>query len=177
MPGESAVKLGYVSVAGRGRIDLLLADVVERLKASRLAIAGTVQTNIERDDRPKCDMDLRLLPTGWWCASASTAAQARGCRLDAEHGTVRELGGRRWTDRTAGREQIRQAGGRGPGPDGGDRRHAGRGLPALVGVNGRNLPPSSILPGASRRNSCRMRSHCRLVPRRTAGPGCITPCI
>ena len=58
------MKLGYVSVAGRGRIDLLLADVVERLKASRLAIAGTVQTNIERDDRPKCDMDLRLLPDG-----------------------------------------------------------------------------------------------------------------
>src|SRR5690606_5296829 len=81
---ESTMKLGYVSVQGKGRIDLLLADVVERLEAHGVAMAGTVQTNIERSDRPRCDMELRLLPDGPTVRiSEDRGGQARGCRLDA----------------------------------------------------------------------------------------------
>ena len=78
------MKLGYVTVQGKGRIDLLLAEVVERLEARGMALAGTVQTNIERHDRPRCDMDLRLLPDGPVVRiSVDRGAEARGCRLDA----------------------------------------------------------------------------------------------
>jgi nucleoside-triphosphatase THEP1 len=143
MPGESAVKLGYVSVAGRGRIDLLLADVVERLKASRLAIAGTVQTNIERDDRPKCDMDLRLLPDGPVVRiSVDRGAGARGCRLDA--GALEQSVS--WVAQALDGAELlvvnkfgkQEAEGRGLTAVIADALE--RGLPVLVGVNGRNLP-------------------------------------
>lgn len=78
------MKLGYVTLQGRGQIDLLLSEVVERLEVHGLALAGTVQTNIHRDDRPLCDMDLRLLPDGPVVRiSVDRGAQARGCRLDA----------------------------------------------------------------------------------------------
>ncbi len=72
-----AMKLGYVTLQGRGLIDLLLADVVQRLEAHGVALAGTVQTNIDRSDRPYATWICACCPTGRWCASASIGAQKR----------------------------------------------------------------------------------------------------
>jgi hypothetical protein len=78
------MKLGYVTVAGKGGVDLFLAEVVERLEAEGVALAGTVQTNVHRHDRTLCDMDLRLLPDGPVVRiSVDRGPEARGCRLDA----------------------------------------------------------------------------------------------
>ena len=77
------MKLGYVTLSGRGAIDALLAQVAALLEAGGLRLAGTVQTNLERTDR-RCDMDLRLLPDGPTVRiSVDRGAEARGCRLDA----------------------------------------------------------------------------------------------
>ncbi|MET3792834.1 DUF2478 domain-containing protein [Aquamicrobium terrae] len=137
------MKLGYVTVQGKGRIDLLLAEVVERLEARGMALAGTVQTNIERHDRPRCDMDLRLLPDGPVVRiSVDRGAEARGCRLDAgalEQSTL-------WVAGALAKAELlvvnkfgkQEAEGKGLA---GCMAHAlERGLPVLVGVNGLNLP-------------------------------------
>ena len=76
------MRLGYISLPGRGASDLFLAQVVDGL-ASRVALCGTVQTNTARADRRKCDMDLRLLPSGQVLRiSEDRGALARGCTLD-----------------------------------------------------------------------------------------------
>ncbi|MCO5130158.1 MAG: DUF2478 domain-containing protein [Xanthobacteraceae bacterium] len=137
------MKLGYVSVQGKGRIDLLLADVVERLEAQGMALAGTVQTNIERRDRPRCDMDLRLLPDGPTVRiSVDRGAEARGCRLDAGALEQSVL----WVAGALERAELlvvnkfgkQEAEGKGLAPSIADALE--RGLPVLVGVNGLNLP-------------------------------------
>ncbi len=137
------MRLGFVTLKGRGRIDLLLADVVERLEARGLALAGTVQTNIERDDRPLCDMDLRLLPDGPTVRiSIDRGAEARGCRLDAGALEQSVL----WVDETLEKAELlvinkfgkQEAEGKGLAGSIADALE--RGLPVLVGVNGLNLP-------------------------------------
>ncbi|MCC5982874.1 MAG: DUF2478 domain-containing protein [Rhodobacteraceae bacterium] len=76
------MKLGYVSLPGRGANDRFLAQVAARLNG-RLRLCGVVQTNIARADRRKCDMDLRLLATGEVLRiSEDRGALARGCTLD-----------------------------------------------------------------------------------------------
>lgn len=76
------MKLGYISLPGRGASDRFLAQVVDRL-TGRLRLCGTVQTNTARADRRKCDMDLRLLSTGEVLRiSEDRGALARGCTLD-----------------------------------------------------------------------------------------------
>jgi len=140
---ESAMKLAYVTVQGRGRIDLLLAEVVDRLEAQGVTLAGTVQTNIERADRPRCDMDLRLLPRGPVVRiSVDRGAQARGCRLDA--GVLEQAV--LWVSNALdGAEMLvvnkfgkQEAEGKGLAATIADALE--RGLPVLVGVNGLNLP-------------------------------------
>ncbi len=137
------MKLAYVSVQGRGRIDLLLAEVVDRLEARGVALAGTVQTNIERADRPRCDMDLRLLPDGPVVRiSVDRGAEARGCRLDAGGLEQAVL----WVSNTLdGAEMLvvnkfgkQEAEGKGLSGVIADALE--RGVPVLVGVNGLNLP-------------------------------------
>ncbi len=137
------MKLGYVTLRGRGLIDLLLADVVARLEADGVALAGTVQTNIHRDDRPLCDMDLRLLPDGPVVRiSVDRGALARGCRLDShvlEQAVV-------WVADTLDKAELlvvnkfgkQEA--EGKGLTGAIADALERGLPVLVGVNGLNLP-------------------------------------
>jgi nucleoside-triphosphatase THEP1 len=74
--------LAYISVPGRGANDLILAQVAHSLRHT-LRLCGTVQTNIARADRRKCDMDLQLLPTGKVLRiSEDRGALARGCTLD-----------------------------------------------------------------------------------------------
>jgi len=138
------MKLGYVTTQGRGRIDLLLAEVVERLESHGIAMAGTVQTNIERHDRPHCDMDLRLLPDGPIVRiSVDRGAEARGCRLDA--GVLEESA--LWVADALEKAELlvinkfgkQEAEGKGLAGSVADALE--RGLPVLVGVNGLNLPP------------------------------------
>jgi hypothetical protein len=77
------MKLGYVTVEGRGRTDALIAEVAELARARGLRLAGTVQFNPERAGRSKCDMDLALLPDGpVFRISEDRGDLARGCRLD-----------------------------------------------------------------------------------------------
>jgi hypothetical protein len=77
------MKLAYVSVAGRGATDELLEEAVARLEAEGVPLAGTVQTNSQREGRAKCDMDLRVLPDGPVLRiSQDLGDSARGCRLD-----------------------------------------------------------------------------------------------
>ncbi|HTN61958.1 MAG TPA: DUF2478 domain-containing protein, partial [Devosia sp.] len=137
------MKLGYVTMQGRGQIDLLLAEVVERLEGHGVALAGTVQTNTHRDDRPVCDMDLRLLPDGPVVRiSVDRGAQARGCRLDAgalEQATV-------WVSsalETAEFLIVNKFGkqeAEGKGLTSAIADALVRSVPVLVGVNGLNLP-------------------------------------
>ncbi len=76
------MRLGYISLPGRGASDLFLAQVVEAL-TGRLRLCGTVQTNTARVDRRKCDMDLRLLSSGEVLRiSEDRGVYARGCTLD-----------------------------------------------------------------------------------------------
>ena len=82
--GKTEMSLGYVSLPGRGANDRFLAQVAARLQDRGLKLAGTVQTNIERADRTKCDMDIVVLPDGPVLRiSEDRGNLARGCRLDA----------------------------------------------------------------------------------------------
>lgn len=136
------MKLGYVTLKGRGRIDLLLADVVERLERQGVVLAGTVQTNIPRAGSENCDMDLRLLPDGPVVRiSVDRGAHARGCRLDAGALEQSVL----WVSHALARAEFlvvnkfgkQEAEGKGLAASIADA--LARGLPVLVGVNGLNL--------------------------------------
>jgi nucleoside-triphosphatase THEP1 len=136
------MKLAYVTLQGRGRTDALIAEVAALLAAEGVRLAGTVQSNIERPDRRKCDMDLRVLPDGPVVRiSEDRGDLARGCILDsgALEQTVHEV-----TQRSAGADVLivnkfgkREAEGRGLVPVIADALDAG--LPVLIGVNGLNL--------------------------------------
>lgn len=137
------MKLGYVTLQGRGRIDLLLADVVERLERHGVSLAGTVQTNIPRAGSENCDMDLRLLPDGPVVRiSVDRGAEARGCRLDAGALEQSVL----WVSNVLDQAEFlvvnkfgkQEAEGKGLSASIADALE--RGLPVLVGVNGLNLP-------------------------------------
>ena len=136
------MQLGYVSLKGRGANDRFLVDIAAGLQG-RLRLCGTVQTNIERADRRKCDMDLRVLPDGPALRiSEDRGAAARGCTLDA--GVLEEAvlavqarldGAELLIVNKFGKQECE---GRGFAPVIGEA--LGRGLPVLVGVNGLNLP-------------------------------------
>ncbi|MBK8438702.1 MAG: DUF2478 domain-containing protein [Rhodobacter sp.] len=136
------MKLGYVSIAGRGETDRLVADVATLLEGAGLRLAGTVQTNIARPDRAKCDMDLRILPDGPVVRiSEDRGAHARGCILDSG---VLEQTVVAVQQRLDGADCLivnkfgkREAEGRGLVPVIAEALE--RGLPVLVCVNGLNL--------------------------------------
>ncbi|MDO8326991.1 MAG: DUF2478 domain-containing protein [Cypionkella sp.] len=78
------MKLAYVTLQCRGRTDELIASVADQLTRDGLRLAGTVQSNIERPDRRKCDMDLIILPDGPVVRiSEDRGDLARGCMLDS----------------------------------------------------------------------------------------------
>jgi len=137
------MQLGYVSLHSRGLIDLLIADVVARLEAHGVALAGTVQTNIHRADRRRCDMDLRLLPEGPTVRiSVDRGAEARGCRLDAgvlEQSVLWVTGALEDAEFLVVNKFGKQEA-EGKGLSGAIADALERGLPVLVGVNGLNLP-------------------------------------
>ena len=136
------MKLGYVSLAGKGNTDQFLTEVVAGLEALGLPLAGTVQTNAPRPDRPKCDMDLRILPDGPIVRiSEDRGGLARGCMLDhaALEQTVAAVAAR--LDGAAmlivNKFGKHEAGGRGLVVV--IAEALARGMPVLVGVNALNL--------------------------------------
>lgn len=144
------MQIAYVTLSGRGAIDLLLAEVVARLEAEGIALAGTVQTNIDRADQAHCDMDLRLLPDGPEVRiSVDRGPEAKGCRLDAdalERSVV-------WADAALDRAEMlvvnkfgkMEAEGRGLTAT--IANALDRDMPVLVGVNGLNLGPFLAFAG------------------------------
>ncbi|NHB77005.1 DUF2478 domain-containing protein [Rhodobacter calidifons] len=136
------MKLAYVTLQGRGRTDALIAETAAILAADGVRLAGTVQSNIERPDRRKCDMDLAVLPDGPVVRiSEDRGDLARGCTLDsgALEQTVVAV-----QNRLPGAEVLivnkfgkREAEGKGMVPVIADALELG--LPVLIGVNGLNL--------------------------------------
>ena len=77
------MKLVYVTVPGRGRIDDLVAEIVGAFSADGLRLAGTVRDGSVDPGRHRCDMDLRVLPDGpRFRISQPLGSGAKGCRLD-----------------------------------------------------------------------------------------------
>ena len=75
--------LAYVTATARGATDCLLSAFAEALADVGTPLAGVVQTNTECAEGYKCDMDLKVLPTGESIRiSQSLGKDARGCRLD-----------------------------------------------------------------------------------------------
>lgn len=144
------MRLAHVGIHGRGETDRLLAAVAARLAQMGLRLAGTVQTNIHRADRLKCDMDLRVLPDGPTVRiSEDRGALARGCMLDhaALEQTVTEV-----ARRLDGADVLivnkfgkAESQGRGLAPV--IAEALARGIPVLVGVNGLNLDPYLAFAG------------------------------
>ena len=137
------MNLAYVSLEGRGKTDLFLMSVALRLQARGVRLAGCVQSNLDRPDRAKCDMDLRVLPDGPIVRiSEDRGSQARGCILDsgALEQTVFEV-----ERRLHGADLLivnkfgkRESEGKGLVPV--IAAAVGNGTPVLLGVNGLNLP-------------------------------------
>lgn len=136
------MNIACVSLTGRGATDLFLMQVVARLEARHMRLAGTVQSNTERPGRLRCDMDLRVLPDGPdMRISEDRGDLARGCRLDSgvlEQTVVEVL------SRIDGAELLiinkfgkRECEGKGLVPV--IAEAVGREMPVLVGVNGLNL--------------------------------------
>lgn len=136
------MRIAYVIASGHGAVDQVLADVVARLEQAGVALAGTVQTNTQRVDRTRCDMDLRLLPDGPVIRISHDRGEgARGCRLDAEALEQSVL----WTETALQRAELlvvnkfgkQESAGRGLA--GTIALALDRGVPVLVGVNGLNI--------------------------------------
>lgn len=138
----SRMKIAYTIASGRGNTDLLLAKIADRLMARGIRPIGAVQINEDREDCPRCDMDLKVLPDGpVFRISQSLGRESRGCRLDpaALEMAVAEVGkgiaggadiliinkfGKHEASGRGFRETIAEA--------------LSRDMPVLVGLNGMN---------------------------------------
>ena len=77
--------LGYVTTAGRGDSDRLLAALADRLLADGMRLVGAVQRNVDRGVDLHCDMELALAGGGAaWRISQRLGPMSRGCRLDPQ---------------------------------------------------------------------------------------------
>lgn len=137
------MKLGYVTLPGRGETDQLLAELAARILQTGTRLAGTIQTNRERNCTHHCDMDLHVIPDGPVLRiNQDLGAEATGCRLDA--GAL-EAAVNAVAQRLGGAEALivnkfgkHEAEGRGFRHLMGDA--LARGLPVIVGVNSQNMP-------------------------------------
>lgn len=136
------MSLGYVSLPGRGANDEFLARIASALRAEGIRLCGTVQSNVERPDRKRCDMDIVVLPDGPVLRiSEDRGDLARGCRLDAgalEHAVVGVAAAlddaQMMIVNKFGKQECE---GRGLAPL--IAEAISRDIPVLVGVNGLNL--------------------------------------
>jgi hypothetical protein len=136
--------LAYVSLAGRGATDALLAAAVARLRDRGVTLAGTVQTNPPCAGRTTCDMDIHVLPDGPTLRiSQDLGAHARGCRLDSAALETAVAEAARRLDGAAAlivnKFGKQEAEGRGFVPV--IAAALDREIPVLVGVNALNLQP------------------------------------
>ncbi|GAB4382940.1 DUF2478 domain-containing protein [Albidovulum sp.] len=135
--------LAYVTIAGRGETDDLIAGAVARLSAAGLRLAGTVRAAPVDPGGHPCDMDLRVLPDGpAFRISQPLGRGARGCRLDG--GVIAAIA-TEVEARLPGADLLvvnkfgkQEALGRGLCPA--IAMAMDRGIPVLVGVNAMNLP-------------------------------------
>jgi hypothetical protein len=142
--------LAHVILPGRGATDALLAQIAHRLQAQGVALAGPVQSNLDRPGRRHCDMDLRIPPDGPTLRiSEDRGDLARGCRLDSG---VLEQAVVEVQTRLAGAALLminkfgkREAEGHGLVPVIAQALDAG--LPVLVGVNALNLAAFDAFAG------------------------------
>lgn len=91
------MSLAYVSLPGRGETDAFLSAMARRLEDRGIRVAGTVQTNSERDCTHHCDMDVRVLPDGPVIRISQDLGEgSTGCRLNpgALEQAVAEVGPR-----------------------------------------------------------------------------------
>lgn len=135
--------IAYLSLPGRGATDALIADAVARLAPLGLRLAGTVQTDVPREGRTLCDMELAVLPDGpVFRINLDRGEAARGCRLD---GGALEEAVVAVAANMAGAEVLivnkfgkLEAQGHGYVPL--IAEAMARDMPVLVGVNAMNLP-------------------------------------
>lgn len=169
------MRLAYVSLPGRGANDRFLAGIAASLAAEGRRLAGTVQSNEERPDRARCDMDILVLPDGPVLRiSEDRGDLARGCRLDAGAleaavmGTARALPDAELL--VVNKFGKQEAEGRGLAPL--IAEALDRDIPVLLGVNGLNLPAFERFAGglATALPACEasVLDWCRAVPRRNA---------
>ncbi len=136
------MRLGYVSIKGRGATDACVAAAVALLRARGVALSGAVQVAAPGADQHPCEMDLAVLPDGPVFRISQDLGQAsRGCRLD---GDVLETAAVEAMARMDGTRALivnkygkLEAEGRGFVPL--MIRALDRGMPVLVGVNQMNL--------------------------------------
>lgn len=144
------MQLAFVSLAGRGATDALLAEAVARIRARGIVAAGTVQTNPPCAGRDTCDMDIHVLPDGPVLRiSQDLGLHARGCRLDSAALAAAVAEAERRLD-GAGLLVVNKFGkqeaeGRGFAPL--IAAALERGMPVLVGVNALNLPAFEAFAG------------------------------
>ncbi|MBA3908656.1 MAG: 3-dehydroquinate dehydratase [Rhodobacter sp.] len=137
------MRIGYVSLQGRGATDACIAAVVAELRSAGARLAGTVQTNFDRAKSHPCDMDLMVLPAGPVLRiSQDLGPGASGCRLnggvleDAVMQAARHLA--RADLLVVNKFGKLEAEGRGFVPLIAEAME--REIPVIVGVNGLNLP-------------------------------------
>jgi len=138
--------LGYVTTAGRGESDRLIAGLAERLVAEGTRLVGAVQRNIERPGDARCDMELcGVGRAGLWRISQRLGTLSRGCRLDPQglESAAGEIAAALAADAGAELLLINKFGkqeidGRGFRPV--IAAALLRDLPVLTAVNARNLP-------------------------------------
>ena len=135
--------IAYVTLPGRGATDALIAGAGARLAPQGFRLAGTVQTDVPREGRTLCDMDLTVLPDGpVFRVNQDRGEAARGCRLD---GGALEEAVVAVAARLSGAEVLvvnkfgkLEAQGRGYVPLIAEAML--RDMPVLIGVNALNLP-------------------------------------
>jgi hypothetical protein len=136
------MKLGYITIQGRGLIDDCLSEAVALMQARGLRLAGTVRAMPVNTNAHPCDTDIRILPDGPLHRISQPLGQgSRGCRLDtgAIEGVAADV-----EARLAGCDVLvvnkfgkQECLGRGLRPA--IVRALDLGVPVIVGVNGLNL--------------------------------------
>ncbi|MAU43884.1 MAG: 3-dehydroquinate dehydratase [Yangia sp.] len=79
-----SVKLGYLTMEGRGTAGLILGGVADRLRNDGFRPSGVVQSAAAKPGQHPCETALRILPDGpRLVINQNLGPGSRGCRLDA----------------------------------------------------------------------------------------------